>query len=351
MGILDRFGLGKGTSDLLAAGTASAGIGSPWSTAQLSQIVLSDVFPSSVIEALPLTRGDAISVPAVAKGRNLLISAVCKLPLKALNAEGLVNPQPTFLYRTDTAVTPYERMAWTIDDLIFYGYSLWEVTRGTNNQILTANWVPTKDWKVTEGVVVIRDEVAPAESYLFFNSAFEGLLNIANRTLRGARAIEEAWVSRVRNPIPMTVLRDMASEGTGLEQPEIDSLLAQFSAARRSKDGALAYLPPDIALETHGETDAALFVEGRNASRTDIGSFLNIPVAMLDGTIGVDSLTYSTAEGNRNRFYEEAIPFWTDPIEARLSMDDVVPRGQRVRFDKTETYSLVPTPTGPTVED
>jgi len=79
-------------------------------------------------------------------------------------------------------------------------------------------------------------------------------------------------------------------------------------------------------------------VEARNAVRTDIGSFLNIRASMLDGTQGVDSLTYTTNSIERNAFYEIDLPFWTAPIESRLSQDDVVPAGQRVRFDKYAEY-------------
>jgi len=42
---------------------------------------------------------------------------------------------------------------------------------------------------------------------------------------------------------------------------------------------------------------------------------------------------------------------WFEPIEARLSQDDVVPRGQRVRFDRGDIAAPTPSPTGPTVED
>jgi hypothetical protein len=59
---------------------------------------------------------------------------------------------------------------------------------------------------------------------------------------------------------------------------------------------------------------ADLMVEGRNAIRTDVGSFLNIRASMLDGTMGIDSLTYTTTEGEKNSFYEFDLPFWTDPI-------------------------------------
>jgi hypothetical protein len=199
------------------------------------------------------------------------------------------------------------------------------------------------EWTITDGKVLIREQEVPEDAYLFFDSPHEGLLNVANRTLRAAIDIETSHSAKVRNPIPLVVINGSAEHP--LEQDEIDSLLAQWSKARRSPDGALGYLPDGLTMTTHGETDPQLLIAGRNAIRTDIGSFLNIPVALLDGTIGVDSLTYSTQEGTRNRFFEESVPYWTDPIEARLSLDDAVPRGSRVRFNKADAYAPTPNPT------
>jgi hypothetical protein len=348
MGFLDYFGFGPRTSGLLAS-AETVGIASPFQEGSLNTIVWSDILTPEAMEALPLLRSEAISIPAVSRARNLLIATIGKFPLKALSKDGEVDPQPSFLYRTDTAVTPLERIAWTVDDLIFHGYSLWEVTRGTNDQILTANWVPKPLWKIDNGEMVIRGAIATEGEYLLFNSPFEGLLNIGARTLRGARDIEQAWTGRVRNPIPMTVIR--STDDVWLTEEEIKDLLGQFASARRDYDGALGYLPPNLTMDTHGESDAALFVEGRNAATSDIARMLNIPVAMLDGTIGVDSLTYVTSQGTRSRFYDESLPFWTGPIEARLSMDDVVPRGQRVRFDLADAYAALPSNTGPISED
>ncbi|MGA1838459.1 phage portal protein [Herbiconiux sp. 11R-BC] len=286
-----------------------------------------------------------MSIPAVSKARNLIVSTVCRFPLRALDANGPLANQPTWLYRTDTEVTPYERLAAVLDDLIFFGFSLLVVERGAAGQITKANWCPMEQWTITDGRVLVDSKAVPEDSYLLINSAFDGLLNIGNRTLRGARDIENSWVSKVRNPIPLTVLRQESGESiTELEQDEITDLLSQWSVARRDKDGALGFLPAGLQLETHGLTDPALLIEGRNALRTDIGSFLNVPTQMLDGSLSTASLTYSTQEGTRSKWLDD-LQFWLQPIEARLSMDDAVPRGTRVRFDLTEAYAALPNPT------
>jgi phage portal protein BeeE len=133
---------------------------------------------------------------------------------------------------------------------------------------------------------------------------------------------------------------------------ELKAWVEAWSRARRNLDGAVGSTPANIELRVLGSSEGKsdLFVEGRNALRTDIASFLNLRASMLDGTSGTDSLTYTTREGERNLFYELDLPYWTDPIEARLSMNDVCAEGRRIRFDRSE-QTTQPNPTGPTVED
>lgn len=347
MGILDRLGLTR-SHDLLST---TAGFSTPYSIQpDLAPIVIGDLLGEDVIENLPMTRSQAITVPAVSKARNLLVATIAKFPLRAMRGADMLPPdeQPAWLYRTNGQLSPYDRMAWTVDDLIFHGYAYWLVERGTTGQIIEATWHPATELKVgPEGHILVNEKPVDADEIILFNPPFEGLLNIASRTIRGARDTENAWVGRMRNPLPAIELHQLDDQ---LTDDEVKAYVKAWSAARRSPDGAVGATPASLELRVHGEVKHELFVEGRNAVRTDIGSFLNVRASMLDGTIGVDSLTYTTKDGERNLFYDLDLPFWTDPIEARLSMDDVVPRGQRVRFDKYEAYNH-PTPTGPTVED
>jgi hypothetical protein len=99
-----------------------------------------------------------------------------------------------------------------------------------------------------------------------------------------------------------------------------------------------------------GESASSYLVEARNAVRLDVANMTGLPAASLDGSLSTASLTYSTQEGARTEL-ADALRGWTDPISARLSQDDVVPRGQRVRFDVTDLATPTPTATGIPVED
>jgi hypothetical protein len=270
-----------------------------------------------------------------------------------------VQPQPSWLYRTNGTVPPYTRMVWTIDDAIFYGVSLWATDRSANpdssgrRAILEAARIPREWWTIEQGQIIVfeggqgRGRVMQEDEVILFDFPFEGLLNLARRTIRGARDLERAWVGRAKNPIPLIDLH-RTDEYTEGPDETAQQMVDMWAKRRASEDGAVGSTPPGVELNVHGTVPTDLMIEGRNGVRTDIGSFLNVRASMLDGTIGVDSLTYTTKDGERNSFYELDLPFWTDYVEARLSQDDVVPRGQRVRFQK---YESAPSITGPEMED
>lgn len=320
---------------------------SPWAEGSLAPIA-HDLFGGDRAD-LPLSREEAMSIPAVIKARNLLVSTIAKFPLKALDKDGELKEQPTWLYRQDDSLSTYDRTAATVDDLFFYGRSLWTVERGAANQITNAQWLPMNRWTITNGNVMIDEKPANDATYILFHiPLYSGILAHGSRTLRGARDTELSWVSKMRNPAPVTELRIVSDDV--LEQSEVDKLKTALDEKTKAGESVNIVTPMGVELHSHGSVDPMLYIEGRNAIRTDVGSFANTRAAMLDGTIGIDSLTYTTKEGEKNAFYEFDLPFWTDPMQAALSVDKVVPRGQRVRFDMYSAFNL-PINTGVPTED
>ena len=326
-------------------------LASPWQpTGGISQITLAEIWGSDLAQNLPLTRGVAMTVPAVARARNLLVGAIMRFPLVVLDGNSPLANQPTWAYRTSGPVTPQERIAWTVDDLIFYGVALWLRDNSTRGDLLDARWHPRTDWRINGNVVEAREHNGAEwheledEDYILINAPFDGLLSVGARTIRGALSTEDAWVGRMKNPIPLIELK--VTDDSRLDADEIKDHVNTWAKARTGVNGAVSWTPPGMEVVTHGEVKADLYTEGRNAIRTDIGSVLNVPTSMMDGSLAEASLTYTTQEGNRSRFQDESIPFWITPIEAALSMDSVVPRGQRVRFDRSEAFSTVVNPTG-----
>lgn len=322
------------------------GIVSPWRTGQLQTIVWSDIFGT---EAQLVSRAEAMSIPAVAKARQILVSTLARFPLIALDADD-VDVTPAWLQATDGEVSPWHRMAWTIDDLIHFGWSLWGIERDASGEIIKADRCPIERWEVDNlGQVRIDGNVAEADSVILIPGPFEGLLKVGSRTLKGGAKLEASWVGKATNPIPAIELH--ATTDDPLEQAEVQALVQAWADARSDVNGAIAFTPHNITAIAHGSAEPSLLIEGRNFLRIDIGAFLGIPAALMDASLSTASLTYSTQEGQRNEFADFTLPYWLEPIQQRLSMDDVVPAGTRIRFDLTELYQTAQSPTGPVTED
>jgi len=149
----------------------------------------------------------------------------------------------------------------------------------------------------------------------------------------------------VRTPVPVTELHQTTDDP--LTDTEVHDLVDEW-ATMLDAGGGVAYTPVQIEAKYPGSTGSSdLFVEGRNAVTLDVGRMLSVAGALLDASLSTASLTYTTQEGTRDRFVDETAAFWLTPIEARLSMDDVCPRGQRMAFDLSDLLTVPPTGQSP----
>lgn len=351
------FGSAGGSSvNAVASGAASMQLESVWASSNAAQLVYSDLYsPTAGI----VDRLSALSVAPIKRGRAIIVGSLADLPLEAGRFTGpdewTPTPrQPAWLSSTKTIVTPWHRMAMTVDDLIFHGWSLWALERTEAGTITDAARVAFARWAFDQntplGITVNNEPVTDPRSVILFQGPDEGLLLSAADVIRGARAMEAAWVGRVQNPIPMTVLHEV--ERNGVTQEEAEQYVASWSAARTSPTGAVGFLPSQLNMEVYGETVADLFTEGRNNVRLDVANHLNLPASLLDGSTATASLTYVTQEGQRSSLIDW-LEYWLAPIEARLSMDDITPHGQLVRFNRSNLSDVPNDSHGPeqTAED
>jgi hypothetical protein len=338
-------------------GNARQGIATWASSGSLQTIAYSDLFATVPIGWA--TRAEAMRVPAISKARALLMALIAPRPLVAMNAAGKLPPeqQPTWLYRTDTLISPQLRTMMMLDDLLFHDATLLAVNRGAQPSsgyapILDAVHTPRDRWEVDpdDGTILVDDQPVPPDSVIWIPGPWAGLLREASDVIRGSRDMTRAWVNRVQTPVPTILLKDTDTQG--LTDEEIELMVERVAKARRSSDGTVMYIPPGVDATVVAATDdAALFENGRNALRLDVANFLNMPAALLDGSPNTASLTYDTRLSQRLDLQDYSLTYWTMPITSALSLDNVVPRGQRIEFDFSDLDAVTNSPTGPNVED
>ena len=335
--------------EALPAGGQAPGrpeIASPWTVGQLTAIVWADILG---VDAMPPSRAEAMSVPAMPRARNLLCGTIAGLPLRALRGAELVDPQPSFLFRTDGPVSPWHRMVWTVDDLLFSGWSLWACERDAAGFVLTADRVPAELWEWdADGVTPLVDgqAVNPA-TVILIPGAHEGILAFGGRTMRSSATLERSYANAAANPVPAVELHQTTDDT--LTDTEADALVNRWRASMAG--GGVAYTNSSLEVKEHGTNPEQLLIAGRNAAAVDIARLTNVPASMLDATNAGASLTYETVAGRNAEFIDYGVSLYLQPIAARLSMDDVVPRGQRVAFDLSDYTAPGPGATGAPTED
>lgn len=325
---------------------------SPWQSGDLWPVSLPpDLYAS---DFLPMTRTEALAVDAISRGRDLVCTTIARAPLVALRVDALLDPQPAFLHATDTTTHPATRVLWTVDDLVFTGWSLWVRENGTDGFPIRVDRVPRDRWSFDPvGRVLVDGELVDAGDVILIPGPHEGILTRNASTIRAAARLERAAAARAANPVPLVELHQTTD--VAIDVTERDELLNSFGRAVTAANGGstgVAFTSYGVEARAIGANadGAASLVESRNYAAVTAARIIGLPAAMLDATSAGASLTYETTAGRRAQFVDE-VRAYSDAIESRLSLDDVVPRGVRVAFDVEQLTTLTPDPTGPARED
>ena len=313
-----------------------------------------------------LTRRQAIAVPAVARARHLTCGTIARLPLIVLAGETRLDPLPSWCQATDGQTgtltgeesrrlgigpqSPWQRMIWTVDDLLFHGRCLWAATElDADQRPLRLARVPIGQWDLDPDTAAVTDpdgQPYPLPCVLI-EGPHEGILAIGSESIARAHELEESAAEIARTPFRLELHQ---KAGDPLSDAEIGALVKKARAALRKNHGVLF---TNAALETkiHKIDSSALLIAARNADAVDIARHVSMPAAMLDATSAGASLEYETLAGRNDQWIDYGLSLYTAAIEARLGMDDVVPRGQRVAFDVSTLTDPDPATTGTPTED
>lgn len=338
----------------LVAGPGGIELASPWAAAspQLSSLLWADVYGLLGANA-PMTREQAMQVPALARARHLLCGFGAKAQLVVFTGEAKRTNQPKWITRTGTGLTPFHRMLWTLDDCLFYGWSLWRVERTSVGGPITggATRVPAHRWSFDKhtGDVLVDGEPMPEKDALLIPGPHEGVLTFGRTAILQAKQLEDTATRTAQNPAAYLELHYTGDRP--MDDTEINAHRERWAEARRGEFGGVAWTGKDMEVKEHGAAQEHLLVEGRNAAAVNMARVSSVPASMVDATSAGASLTYETTSGRNAEFLDYGADLYLDALAAVFSMDDVVAPGDSTRFDTAQVRSLTPSPTGPVTED
>ena len=292
------------------------------------------------------TREEAMSVPTVARGRNIICSSIASIGLEVIDRSTgmeIEDATPRVIRTPDPRVPGSATYVWTCEDLLFYGYAYWQITELFSDTyrvrsvqrvsparvtIQTNSLATEIEYYMVDGSPVPNSGIG---SLVVFNGNDEGLLNRAGKTIRTGAELERAAAMYAREPVPSMVLK---SNGTALPADRIAKLLDSWSTARRNR--STAFLNADVTLESVGfDPEKLQLNQARSYVSTELARALGIPAYYVDAETG-SSMTYSNATTQRQTLLDfSLIPLMTS-ISERLSMPDFVPQSQKVEYDLSD---------------
>lgn len=295
----------------------------------------------------PATRDDAMSLAPFERGCSELC-AIATLPL--VNYRGYDLVPNAFLDQPDPDVPRVVQLAQTIEDLICDGVSWWLKTgydyrgfptsaRRVVNVTLqapagrTRSEAPLPGGHDPRGASVWVDGVeTPAAAVIRFDSPVRPLLTTAARTIRRGLLLDVLAAMYAENPRPMEAFTDSDDQTVvPYGDEEIVAFLAAYKAGR--KRGAPAWIPRQAQrIDVSAPSPAELqLVELQRQVSLELALFLGLDPE--DVGVNTTSRTYfNGTDRDRNKINRAFAPYMS-AIADRLSMGDVTPRGQRVRWD------------------
>lgn len=289
----------------------------------------------------PITRKAAMSIPAAAACRNLIVNSVAQTPLELYRkSTGKELGKPLWLDQPSISQPRIVTISLLIDSLLWYGIGYLEVTeqyaddgRPARFQFVDYNRVSyTTNDLSTEIVAYYVDgtqrPMSGLGSLVTFQMTNEGILNYGSEILQQALSIERAASVAASTPMASGILKNT---GADLDPSEVQALLNEWYAARNKR--GTAYLTQTLEYQpvSFSNKDQQM-VESQANMATQIARLFGVPAYYLSADQN-NSMTYSNLIDQNKFFVQHTLQAYYSCVEERLSMNDITRAGNVVKFD------------------
>lgn len=298
-------------------------------------------FNSAIIPRI--TRKEAMTVPSVARARNLICGTVASIPLEYYNKKtGEVIASPRWINQLSKSQPSFVTITWIVDSLAFYGVAYLLVTEryAEDGRPASFDWVANTRVTFTtdvEGLYVTQyyvDGSAISMNDIVTIQGFdEGVLERGARTIQSAIDVERAAAINSANPQPTGFLKN---SGADLPPSEVQGLIAAWKRARQNNSTAYLTSTLDYNPVSFSPKDMMYDSAIQNLS-TQVARTMNVPAYYLSADQNT-TMTYANVTEERKQFFSLSIEPYIQAIQSRLSMDDISTAGHEVRFAVYDTF-------------
>jgi HK97 family phage portal protein len=293
--------------------------------------------------ALRVSRKDAMSVPSVARARNLICGTVASIPLEYYNKRtGEVMAAPRWISQLSKNQPSFITLNWLVDSLLFYGVAYLRVTEryAEDGRPSAFEWIANTRVTYTtdlEGIMITQYyvDIQPIDmnDIVTIQGLDEGVLERAGRTIQSAIDINKAASVASATPMSSGILKNT---GADLPPAEVSGLLSAWKRSRQNN--STAYLTSTLEFQsTQFSPKDMMYNEAIQNLSTEIARAMNVPAYYLSADQNT-TMTYANVQDERKQFYALSIEPYIQAIQARLSMDDISTSGHEVRFAVFDTF-------------
>jgi hypothetical protein len=311
------------------------------------------------------SRQSAMTIPTVARSRNLIVGAISVLPLTlwkisfdpvAAQPVEQMQPPSGWMYRPDPTKTRSHIIGWTVDDLIWEARAYWEVTsRYSTGYPQTFKRLPAAQVQVNDRGEVRHNEISidPA-NVIEFLSTHDALMLNGWLAVQTALELEMAATRFAKTEVPAGWLQQKDG-GEPMSGDELSLLAQDFATLRQTNVIAALNNVVDYHESTLDPAKLQL-LEARGFQALELSRLMNVPAYFVGAPVTGRSVTYNNAEMLRQDLIDfSCLPFIA-VIEQVLSGPNVTPGTQFVRFDlnawlRTQPAAGVPAPNDAQIAD
>ncbi|MEU4675744.1 phage portal protein [Micromonospora sp. NPDC023737] len=308
------------------------------------------------VGALTVGRTEALSVPAVLKGRNLICS-IATLPLVQRRPDRQVAENPLFA-QFDPDVANVVHLSQTLEDLVFDGIAWWRVTAfGWDGYPTSVRRLDPAAVSLTppstrapaplpsgldprDAVVYVEGRPVPASEMIRFDSPNPAVLDVAGEAIREAMLLKRAASAYADDPQPTSFFTP--SEGADpADDDDIREMLDDWKQARKQR--STAYIPAALKYNSVSQPSPRelQLVELKRQAGLEIANAFGVDPEDLG--ISTTSRTYANVIDRRRDRINDVLAPYMRAVTDRLSMGDVTKRGYTVTFDLTDYLKSNPT--------
>jgi HK97 family phage portal protein len=292
-----------------------------------------------------VTRAQALSVPSIKRCRDLIAGTVASIPLEYYKkSTGEMISPPRWIEQPSKSQPRFETLYFTLDSLLMYGVSYWQITETylEDGRMANAQWIGNN--RVTFNTDSVNNFVTQyyldgkplpmtgVGSLITFQKD-EGILAVGGSTIKAALDAQRAASVALETPSATGFLKN---SGADLPPNEVSGLLAAWKRARQNN--GTAYLTATLDYQTTGFSPKDMaYQDAIQGLATECARLCSVDPYYVSASMNT-TMTYANVQDERKQFVAFTLQPYVSAIESRLSMDDVSTAGHYVKFSLDDSF-------------